>query len=70
MAIFYYRFIQCPAYGSNIYQWSSTTGGLQDGDVIQTTTSCYTVSTFKPGAGADGPVPSYTIIANCSSCTV
>ncbi len=67
--VYYYRFIQCAIYGSEIKQYSSPLV-IADGTVVQTSTSCYTVSTFKPGTGADGAAPSFTIIGSCDDCTI
>ncbi len=64
---YYYRFINC--YDSSVKQFYSYFA-IADGTIIQTSTACYTVNAFKPGAGADGLVPAFTEIGTCDDCTI
>ena len=66
---YYYRFIQCPDYGGAVYQYYAPFV-IADGTIVQTSTSCFTVSTFKPGSGADGLVPSFDEIVGCEGCLI
>ena len=64
---YYYRFIDC--YDSSVKQFYAYFV-IADGTIVQTSTNCYTVSTFKPGLGADGLAPSYNEIVGCEGCTI
>jgi hypothetical protein len=71
---FYIKGTNC-ADALDIRFFSYTDGPLNDGNVIQINSGinigCWTLSTFMPGTGENGDITgTWSIIANCGSCTI
>ena len=71
---FFIRGINC-ADINDIRFFSYTDGPLNNGNVIQINSGinigCWTLSTTKPGAGANGSITGlWSIIADCGSCGI
>jgi hypothetical protein len=67
------KLTECPGYSDRVLSVTYTSAPV-DGDVIQVDSGaligCWTASYFKPGAGTDGTLTSFTSIGNCINCTI